>query len=365
LSIRNLASASITQSQAALGQAERAIVSASITLLNRVLVSVLLQGVRGTGFLQQPHQDSVAVIVALSIVLVQLFFFLVVAGIVGGVEHLQLLPELVTSELFQLLWMSALLAELEYAGAPALAYIQAFYSVRRSRYVSAREAELLLDPPPFPLVKVYVDAIAHSVLFAAMLVANPASSYTLGGCCFLLLHTAYTYLAHKYRFLRTYRYQAMTSPKVDLTAQYCFIVPLVLFSLLPLKAAAAVLDPWTSLSIGLANALLLVLAVRAYHAKPPPREWTDVPYVEVAAQVPWNFFNTNPVHVLRTIHFPSIVVPPVYAYAPGKEYMQGGMFADYDDAVRLQEALMMILKNPLKDLAPHQAAKETQLRGME
>jgi hypothetical protein len=119
----------------------------------------------------------------------------------------------------------------------------------------------------------------------------------------------------------------MTSPKVDLTAQYCFIVPLVLFSLLPLKAAAAVLDPWTSLSIGLANVLLLVLAVRAYHAKPQPREWTDVPYVEVAAQVPWNYFNTNPVHVLRTIHFPSIVVPPVYAYSPGKEYMQGGMLS--------------------------------------
>jgi hypothetical protein len=33
--------------------------------------------------------------------------------------------------------------------------------------------------------------------------------------------------------------------------------------------------------------------------------------------------------------------------------------------VRLQEALKMIQKNPLKDLAPHQAAKETQFGGLE
>ena len=52
----------------------------------------------------------------------------------------------------------------------------------------------------------------------------------------------------------------------------------------------------------------------------------------MAARVPWNYFNTNPVHVLRTVHFPSIVVPPLYPYCPGKEYMQGGMSAAVDGA---------------------------------
>merc|ERR1719471_1404511 len=80
----------------------------------------------------------------------------------------------------------------------------------------------------------------------------------------------------------------------------------------------------------------------------PRRALTEIPYVEVASLIPCNYFNTNPVHVLRTLHFPSIVVPPIYPFAPGKEYLQGGQFADYDDSIRLRETLMLLAKNPLK-----------------
>ena len=62
---------------------------------------------------------------------------------------------------------------------------------------------------------------------------------------------------------------------------------------------------------------------------------------QVASITACNYFNTNHAHVLRTLHFPSIVgaselcaptrfelklskvVPPVYPYLPGKEYLHG------------------------------------------
>merc|ERR1740120_387524 len=82
----------------------------------------------------------------------------------------------------------------------------------------------------------------------------------------------------------------------------------------------------------------------------PNLELSEIPYVDVASLMPYNYFNTNPVHVLRTLHFPSIVVPPIYPFLPGKEYLQGGQFADYDDSVRLRETLMLLAKTPLKGL---------------
>ena len=46
-----------------LGEAERACVSLSITILNRMASNGLQQAVHATGFLQQPHQDSVSLVV--------------------------------------------------------------------------------------------------------------------------------------------------------------------------------------------------------------------------------------------------------------------------------------------------------------
>lgn len=350
LSLTNLRKESVLQSQWLLGEMERAIVSLSITIFNRAADGGLQQVVRATGFLQQPHQDSVALVVSCSIVALQLFFFLAVAAIVADLEHMILIPELCAAEIFQLLWMSMLVSEILYGALPSSEYWRAYYAVRRSRYVSVREAEQLLASTPFPLVTGYVDAIQHLLLFAALIAANPASSYALAGAVLLILHSVYAYFAQKYRFLRTHRHHYCTSPKMDLTAQYGLVCPLAVFAYIPIRAALSVLDTYTAFALGVLNLLLLIGIVRVSHAKPPPREWTDIPYVEVAARVPWNYFNTNPVHVLRCVHFPSIVVPPVYPYAPGKEYMQGGMFADYDDAVRLQETLMLLVKNPLKDV---------------
>jgi len=82
----------------------------------------------------------------------------------------------------------------------------------------------------------------------------------------------------------------------------------------------------------------------------PQRELSDVPYVEVAAVTACNYFNTNYAHVLRTLHFPSIVVPPVYPHLAGKEYLHGGQFADHDDTVHLRETLMLLCKSPFAEL---------------
>merc|ERR1712085_69820 len=128
-----------------------------------------------------------------------------------------------------------------------------------------------------------------------------------------------------------------------------FVFPLSALFVCPLQHLPMKPEPWTSLGAFVVNVLLVLLLARmCQKCNEPHRELSDIPYVEVASLMPYNYFNMNPVHVLRTLHFPSIVVPPLYPLVPGKEYLQGGQFADYDDSVRLRETLMLLAKTPLK-----------------
>lgn len=167
----------------------------------------------------------------------------------------------------------------------------------------------------------------------------------------MLLYSIYGYFVDKYTFLRVHRNTYYTSPKLDGIVHYLFVLPLAILFVLPLQYVYARLRLWISVLIFLGNVLVfLVLARLCQKCNEPHRELSDIPYVEVASLMPYNYFNTNPVHVLRTLHFPSLVVPPIYPFAPGKEYLQGGQFADYDDGVRLRETLMLLAKSPLKGL---------------
>merc|ERR1711870_181206 len=134
--------------------------------------------------------------------------------------------------------------------------------------------------------------------------------------------------------------------------RYFYVLPLSLLFVCPLRHVRHFVDslePWVDIAMLVGNAIFFLVVVRIQQrCYAPVRELSEIPYVEVASLMPYNYFNTNPIHVLRTLHFPSIVVPPIYPHLPGKEYLQGGQFADYDDSVRLREALMLLAKSPLK-----------------
>merc|ERR1719460_679999 len=123
------------------------------------------------------------------------------------------------------------------------------------------------------------------------------------------------------------------------------------FCAYPLAELFVGFAPYVAALVLLGNVLVFVGLLRlGQRTHRPARELSDVPYVEVASLTPYNYFNSNPVHVLRSLQFPSIVVPPIYPYRPGKEYMQGGQFADYDDSVRLRQTLMLLVRSPLKGI---------------
>merc|ERR1712187_18303 len=204
----------------------------------------------------------------------------------------------------------------------------------------------------------YADLLHTVTLAGAMMAIDSMSLYTIGAQCLVLVYAVFVYFVDKYTFLRIHRHTYYTSPRLDGTVHYLFVFPLSILSIVaivraleyaPLGMLGSAL--WAYLLAFSAQVLVFILLARiCQKCNQPQRELSDIPYVEVASLVPYNYFNTNPVHVLRTLHFPSIVVPPIYPFKSGKEYLQGGQFADYDDSVRLRETLMLLAKNPLKGM---------------
>eukprot|EP00933_Yihiella_yeosuensis_P054396 TRINITY_DN52828_c0_g1_i1.p1 TRINITY_DN52828_c0_g1~~TRINITY_DN52828_c0_g1_i1.p1 ORF type:complete len:257 (-),score=11.97 TRINITY_DN52828_c0_g1_i1:59-805(-) len=236
---------------------------------------------------------------------------------------------------------------------PAWSYWSGHFLVRQSRYITVREAQPVLTSFEFPLAARYIDLLHAITLVCAMIACDSTNLYTIGAQCLMFLYSVYVYFIDKYMFLRVCRQTYYTSPKVDSTVHYLFVVPLSILALFPLQLIHFNRQ-WLNAIILAGGALVyLALIYISQCCNTPQRDIStipDIPYVEVASFTPYNYFNTNNAHVLRTLHFPSIVVPPIYPCAPGKEYLQGGQFADHDDSVRLRETLMLLAKSPLKGL---------------
>ncbi|CAE8738062.1 unnamed protein product [Polarella glacialis] len=234
---------------------------------------------------------------------------------------------------------------------PAWSYWSAHFWVRQSRYITVREAAPALTSEPFPLAARYVDLLHAITLVLVMIVCDSTSIYTIGAQCLMFLYSVYVYFIDKYMFLRLHRQTYYTSSKMDATVHYLLVIPMSIIACLPLQYIHFHERWYLNLVILATSALIyLMMVLISHNCNDPQRELSDIPYVEVASLAPYNYFNTNHAHVLRTLHFPSIVVPPIYPFAPGKEYLHGGQFADYDDSVRLQETLMLLAKSPLKGL---------------
>ncbi|CAJ1340072.1 unnamed protein product, partial [Effrenium voratum] len=266
-------------------------------------------------------------------------------------EDLQVTTAMTTEWIFWLIVVINIPTELLYILYPAWTYWSGHFFVRQSRHITVREGQPVLTSLEFPLAQRYVDTLLTTTLVFIMIFVDGQSMYTLSAEILLFFYSLYIYFIDKYFFLRICRQTYYTSETLDVTVHYLYFIPMCVLLLIPVQQLDSYFRGWmkfTTLAVGV---LLYLLVVRLCQAcNKPRRELTDVPYVEVASMVPCNYFNTNHAHVLRTLHFPSIVVPPIYPHLPGKEYLHGGQFADYDDSVRLRETLMLLAKSPFKGL---------------
>lgn len=339
---------------------EQGVVSASIAVGNGLLMAALRRAATQSGFLQKVNEDAVFGVCSFCTVILNSTAPLIVAAIVAGSEDLRATRKLCNIYLFQVLWMSMLITEAANIILPSWSYLSAYFWIRQSEYASVRESEPLLTAADFPIANRYIDMLHALFLICVMIACDSKSLYAIAGQCLMLVYSVYVYFVDKYCFLRVSRPTYYMSPKMDGTVHYLLVFHIAVLSLVPLQQLHFVLPPtwpqwiltlsWKGIKIILfvVNALWFLCVTRiSQKCNTPERQLSDLPYIDVAMFNPANFFNTNPVHVLRTLHFPSIVVPPIYPHKPGKEYLNGGQFADYDDSVRLRETLMLLVKTPL------------------
>jgi len=345
-----------SRSQWQLAQLEQGVVSASIAIGNRLLIAALRRAAERSGFMQKVNEDATFAVCSFCTMVLNSTAPIIVAAIVAGSEDLRATMELATIYLFQVLWMCMLVTEAGNIFLSSWSFWSSYFWIRQSDYASVREAEPLITTPEFPIATRYLDMLHGLCILCAMIACDSRSLYTIAGQCLMLVYTVYVYFMDKYNFLRVNRPTFYMSPRMDGTVHYLFIFHIALLSLIPLQQFHYTLPSqysvlkWPGLNVIIFafNLICFLSCVRISQCcNDPVRDLSDVPYIEVASLVPSNYFNTNPVHVLRALHFPSIVVPPIYPYLPGKEYLHGGQFADYDDSVRLRETLMLLVKTPL------------------
>eukprot|EP00928_Gymnodinium_smaydae_P018664 TRINITY_DN17112_c0_g4_i1.p1 TRINITY_DN17112_c0_g4~~TRINITY_DN17112_c0_g4_i1.p1 ORF type:complete len:901 (-),score=190.39 TRINITY_DN17112_c0_g4_i1:82-2670(-) len=346
-----------TAEQARFIALEQAIVSLSMAVNNRVLCAVLRRAASASGFVQRPNEDVAYALCAFVACALASALPFAVASAVAASDDTTITRPLAVAWLFQVLWMNMVCVEAWRVLGHSWSYWSSYFWIRQSRYVSVRDGEPALTPPAFPCAERYVDLLHALALVCAMIAISSTSMYTIAGQSLLLLYVTYAYFSDKYMFLRVSRQTHFASPRLDACAHYLVALPLAALLALPFQCRWLSLEstvgarPWLKPVLYAVCALLpLALAHLCQRCNEPHRELSDVPYVEVASLVPYNYFNANPVHVLRTLHFPSVVVPPIYPYLPGKEYLQGGQFSDHDDSVRLRDTLMLLVRAPLKGM---------------
>jgi hypothetical protein len=345
-----------SRSQWQLAVLEQGVVAASIAVGNLILMAALRRAAERSGFLQKVNEDAVFAVSSFCTMMLNSVTPILVAAVVAGSEDLRATRELAVTYLFQVLWLCIFITEKSNIFLASWSFWSSYFWIRQSDYASVREAEPLITTPEFPIATRYVDLLHGFFILCAMIACDSRSLYTIAGQCLMLVYSIYVYFMDKYNFLRVSRPTFYMSPRMDGAVHYLLVFHIALLSLVPLqqlnytlpKSYAMLNWPWLNVIIFFVNIVVfLSLARISQKCNDPHRDLSDIPYIEVASLTPANYFNTNPVHVLRALHFPSIVVPPIYPYVPGKEYLHGGQFADYDDSVRLRETLMLLVKTPL------------------
>ncbi|CAE7209873.1 MAP2B [Symbiodinium sp. KB8] len=343
--------------QVSLKWLEQVSMAGMTAVLNRLLAIGMRSAAEAGGFVQKVSEDSVFLVCTYLLVLANSVIPLGIAQIVASWSDLRVTPYSATEWLFTLMAVILLTTEFLYIVFPAWSYWTAHFRVRQSRYITVREGQPVLTSAEFPMAQRYVDILLMMTLVFVMITIDYKSMYTIGSEILMLLYSFYVYFIDKFFFLRINRQTYYVSSNLDRTVHYLFTVPMLLLAWFPLQLFDSWLPPsgwgrYAAMPAAVAGVVLLFLATVSICrcCNDPQRELSDVPYVEVAAVTACNYFNTNYAHVLRTLHFPSIVVPPVYPHLAGKEYLHGGQFADHDDTVHLRETLMLLCKSPFAEL---------------
>lgn len=203
----------------------------------------------------------------------------------------------------------------------------------RSRRVHRRDAEDCMACPEFDLLR-YGD---NTINVEIVLLCFFLSSMTLWWI-FLMLFCSlvYIYAWDHFRFLRGCQRTYFCNAKMEIIAQYFFSFPCAMlaaaffFKLYSSHEAFEEMDPyeveyhahWYMPLMAFTVHLILHCLVLRFLVPcfVPEDEYCKKEYKEVAEHIACNWFNSNPVHVLRSHHFHCHDPPHIY-YQPGKEYL--------------------------------------------
>lgn len=343
-----------TQDQLVFALLEQAAVSVCIATSNRLYVLALRRAAEASGYLNRVSEDVGFVICSLLLFLLNALVPLIIASAYAASEETVVLARLAVEWLFHLLWVNLLVTEVDHVAAPAWRFWSArFWLQERSSDITVREALPVLVGESFRFAARYTD-ILHSLSITCIMIAlDPTSMYVLVAHCLMLLYAIYVFWVDKYMFLRMSSGTFACCHFLDVLARVILVVPLSALLVWVLKELGVALG--SRMFRGCVGGHVLVVGVTlaamarlgATRGEPQRTGKQEVPYVEAATIAPYNYFNTNHVHVLRCMHFPSILVPPIFPYVPGKEYLQGGQFADNDGAVPLRETLLLLARAPM------------------
>mmetsp|Transcript_125983 Transcript_125983/g.245694 ORF Transcript_125983/g.245694 Transcript_125983/m.245694 type:complete len:912 (-) Transcript_125983:36-2771(-) len=199
-----------------------------------------------------------------------------------------------------------------------------YYSkaLRADPNITPWAAERAMEPPPMQLEFDYSNAIF--IVSAAFLMLFFGTGPMMDVCIILFSWVLVTYFLQQYSHLRKLKVGEYTSLALSHSASVLWGVPL--------SMVACASANYARLSAGTANPSLPIvafvlalisywLAVAVVLVIVPSRCFqADTDYWTAQQELKYDFFNTNPVHVLKTLHL-SQGSPLVY-FMRGKEYLQ-------------------------------------------
>lgn len=229
---------------------------------------------------------------------------------------------------------------------------------RRTK-VSRRDAEGCLMCCPMDLNR-YGDILVNVVL---VVMCFFLTSLELWWIFFqLAISNAFIYIWDDYRFLRQCCETHFNTQRMDIVGHYLAAVPNALlaaafvFKLYGGQAMVATWDRheffavravWVSAGLAfvvhlVAHCLFLKYGVPRIVPPTQEREKNEVPYEKVAEEIACNYFNTNPVHCLRSRHVYGHTGgddPPFVPFEVGKYYLQkkNPKIAAYYEATKYQQ----------------------------
>jgi len=225
--------------------------------------------------------------------------------------------------------------------------------VRSRPDVSVQQAEIQLACPPFDLAR-YGDILINVMLCCGTLAFTYRDLYILWVCLFVSL--VWIYCWDKYRFLRVSSRSVFVSQALDITAHYLSSVPCAIcaaclvFRLYGMKDIEGnqFLSKWfhvkdwveseaekvgrivnrDTIMLVISAVIVLHIYVHTWALKNLVPRWTDVhdkhdeevDYQTTSEHIPCNWFNANPIHVLRSKYMFEHK-SPVVAYVVGREYL--------------------------------------------